>query len=35
MFAVTYYYHLHEDQDQDSDHTTGVAFTGPHSPGRR
>jgi hypothetical protein len=34
MGAVTYYYHLHEDQDQDSDSTTGVAYAGPHSPGR-
>ena len=35
MGAVTYYYHVHEDQDQDTDHTTGVAYASPHSPGRR
>jgi uncharacterized membrane protein len=35
MGAVTYYYHAHEDQDQDSDNTTGVAYAGPHAPGRR
>jgi hypothetical protein len=35
MGAVTYYYHVHEDQDQDTDNTSGVAYVGPHSPGRR
>jgi cytochrome c biogenesis factor len=35
MGAVTYYYHVHEDQDQNTDNTTGVAFAGPHTSGRR
>ena len=35
MGAVTYYYHVHENQDQDSDNTTGVAYAGPYSSGRR
>jgi len=35
MGAVTYYYHVHEEQDPDTDHTTGVAYAGPLSPGRR